>query len=224
MVVSGLGSEDIREMSITSEVIKVQVRGLLMGQRVENIQWYVPTGAAFLTAEAAGVAEAYWNDIKTLWRGFHVASPADTTLSVFVSEPGSDGAYGEYAIPTGEQQGTRDATGAGQLLPPTNSVGVRLTVASRVTRPGQKRFWGVWEGDNEYGVLQPALYAAADALAVKFSDNITLGSPVATGVLIPVIVHNDPITGEYVSRQEVVGHAVSTYISTQNSRKFGRGA
>lgn len=211
-------------MAITSEIIRVVIRGVYMSQLVENVQWYVPTGAAFLTAEAAGVAQAYWDNIKTDWRAFHIANTLDRTLSVFVSEPGASGAYGEYAIPTGEQQGTRDATGAGQLLPPTNSVAVRLTVATRVTRPGQKRFWGVWEGDNSYGVLEAPIVTAANTLAVKFSDNITLGSPVATGVLIPVIVKINRETGEVVDRQEVVGFAVNSNVSTQNSRKFGRGA
>lgn len=211
-------------MAITSDRIAVSIRGVYLAQRVEVVQWYRPGGAAFVTATAAGVAEAYWNDIKTLWRAAHAVSALDKTFSVFVQEPGSSGAYGEYAVPSGEQEGTRSNTGLTDLLPATNSVGVRLTVATRTTRPGQKRFWGVWIADNNTGVLGAALAGLVDALAVKFDSIITLGAPVATGVLQPIVVRIDRDTGLPTADQDVIGHVVNPYITTQNSRKVGHGS
>lgn len=211
-------------MAITADKLKFAIRGVFLGQQVEVVQWYRPTGAAFLTADAASVAEAYWNDIKTLWRACHISGAFDHTTSIFVSEPGDSGAYGEFAVPTLEQPGTRDETGLGDFLPPTNSVAMRQTVATRATRPGQKRFWGLLEGDNVNGVLQAGMAALVEALSVKFDSTITLGSPVATGVLDPIIVSIDRATGDITASQLVIGHVLNPNVSTQNSRKFGHGA
>jgi len=211
-------------MAITASELQIVIRGTLLAQRIEVVQWYRPTGSAFLTADPVAVGEAYWNDIKTSWRACHVPTAVDLTQSIFVSEPGSTGAYGEFAIPAGEQQGTRDVSGTGGLMPPYVAVAVRETVATRVTRPGQKRFWGVNEGDNTDGVLGGALQALVETLMAKFDSTITLGAPVATGVLDPIVVHIDRSTGLPTASQLVTGHVINTNLSTQNSRKIGRGA
>lgn len=211
-------------MAITATDLKIVIRGTLAGQQMQVVQWYRPTGAAFLTATPTGVGEAYWNDIKTAWRACHIATAFDVTQSIFVSEPGVDGAYGEYAIPVGEQQGTRPAGTLGEFLPPFLAAGVRLTVATRATRPGQKRFWGFLEGDNNAGALQSAAAALIGTLAGKFSSGITLGAPVATGVLWPEIVHLEGSPEVITRRQDVAGFIVAANITSQNSRKIGRGA
>lgn len=211
-------------MPIITSTLKVAIRGLLLGNQVEVVQWYAPAGAAFLTANAQAVGEAYWNDIKTAWRASHYAGTLDFTQSIFVSEPGVSGAYGEYAIPDDEQVGTRTGVGAGDLLPPYCAAAMRLTVSSRVTRPGQKRFWGLAEGDNVSGQLQAAGIALWEALAPKFDSVITLGAPVATGTLAPIIVRIDRVTGDITASQNVDGHILNHNLSTQNSRKFGRGS
>lgn len=211
-------------MPVTAADLKIVLRGSFLGQEVEVVQWYRPLGAAFLTATPEGVGEAYWNDIKTAWRACHVASSEDTTTSIFVSEPGAGGAYGEYAVPAGEQSGTRSATGLGDFMPPYVTVAMRQTVATRTTRPGQKRFWGALEGDNTNGALQAALKALVETLAAKFDSTITLGSPVATGTLDPEIVRLAGVPATVTARQDVAGHLVAAQLSTQNSRKKGRGA
>lgn len=211
-------------MPIITSTLEVSIRGVYLGQNVEVVQWYAPAGAAFLTANAQAVGEAYWNDIKTLWRAAHVPTALDLTQSIFVREPGETGAYGEYAIVPGEQQGTRDPSGTGGLMPPYVVVAMRESVSSRVTRPGQKRFWGVNEGDNTDGVLGAGLSSLIDALAVKFDSVITLGAPVATGTLAPIVVRIDRGTGDITASQNVDGHVINPYLSTQNSRKVGRGS
>lgn len=211
-------------MPIVTSTLKIVVRGILLAQRVEVVQWYAPAGAAFLTANATAVGEAYWNDIKTLWRAAHLDSAFDTTTSIYVAEPGESGAYGEYAIPLGEQQGTREEAEFGQYLPPYCVAAVRETVSSRVTRPGQKRFWGFGEIDNVNGILEPDATALVAALMVKFSDVITLGAPVATGTLAPIVVRIDRATGDITASQNVDGFVINPNLSTQNSRKIGRGS
>lgn len=211
-------------MPVTAEDLKITIRGTCLAQQAEVVQWYRPTGAAFLTATLLGVAEAYWNDIKTLWRACHLNSTNDTTVSILISEPGAGGGYAEYAIPSGEQSGTRSSPTQNQPLPPFMCAGVRLTVGTRTTRPGQKRFWGLVEEDQSAGVLGSALAALVAALAPKFSAGITLGAPVATGVLWPEIVHLEGSPQVVTARQDVTGFIVNPNVTTQNSRKYGRGA
>jgi hypothetical protein len=210
-------------VAIISGHLKVAIRGEYLGQRVEVVQWYRLVGSAFLTADVVQVLEAYWNDIKTDWRAFHVASPKDLTLSLFGSEAGPTGQYAEYAIPTGEQQGTRSSIGLGDFMPPTIGVGIRLTVGSRATRPGQKRPWGSLEGDNVDGAAQAAIVSAANAVAPVFSGGRVLGVPVATGVMQGEVVRLDPISGLVTTAQDLIGFVVNSNLTTQNSRKVGHG-
>lgn len=211
-------------MAILSEHLKITVRGTISAQQWENVQWYKPGGAAFVTAEAAGVAQAYWNDVKSAWRALIVDSSVFTFQSILVSEPGDTGAFGEFPVPVGEQNGTRAIGSLTDFMPPFNAWGVRLTVATRTTRPGQKRFCGIMEGDANGDVLTAPGIALVQALAVKFSDNIVLGSPVATGVLIPEVVSIDRATGAITAHQEVTGYLINPYVTSQVSRKRGRGA
>lgn len=210
-------------MPITASLLKVQIRGILLGQNVEVVQWYAPTGAAFITATAAGVAEAFWNDIKTDWRACHFDNASDKTTSVVVAEPGDTGAFGEWAIDPSEQEGTRDSGVGFQAMPPYCVVAVRQTVATRATRPGQKRFWGLGEGDSVNGILQPTLQGLVDTLMAHFESAVILGAPVATGVMTPQVVGLDPATGLPARQQDVIGHVTSVYVGTQVSRKYNRG-
>lgn len=211
-------------MAILSSHLKVTIRGTVAAQQWENVQWYKPTGAAFVTAEAAGVAQAYWDDVKTAWRALIVTSSVFTFQSVLVSEPGDTGAFGEYPIPISEQNGTRAIGDLADFMPPFNAWGMRLTVATRTTRPGQKRFCGIMEGDANADILTAPGIALLEDLAPKFSDNIVLGSPVATGVLIPEVVRIDRVTGDITASQEVTGFLINPYVTSQVSRKRGRGA
>lgn len=211
-------------MAITATDIKISVRGKYLGQLVQVVQWYRPTGAAFLTADPEDVGEAFWNDIKTLWRLCMYPTVDNVTQSILVQEPGASGAYGEFPIPAGEQQGNRSGSPTGNTMPPFVATASRLTVSTRATRPGQKRIWGVHEDDSVNGVLQAGLKTAIGNLMAKFSGGITLGAPVATGVLWAEIVRLDKATGAILARQDVKGFLVSDYVTTQNSRKYSRGS
>lgn len=210
-------------MAILGDKLKIIVRGLIYNQQWENVQWYRPTGTAFALVDAGAVAEAYWNNVKDLWRAIVPSSAGMTFESVFVAEPGATGAYGEFSVPVGEKDGTRTAGVGGQGLMPFAAVGMRLTVATRTTRPGQKRFIGLTEGDNVNGILGVDMIAAVEALSVKFDSTIALGVPVATGVLDPIICRIDRATGDVTASQLVTGHVINSNITSQNSRKYGRG-
>ena len=215
---------EIYKMAIGIGVpLKVVIRGTILSQAFQNVCWFVTDGAAFLTADATGVGEAFWNDIKTVWRAAQYDSPNGcVATSILVSEPGPTGAFGEYAIPVGEQVGTRAAAGSGGFLPAFNAAGFRQAVATRTTRPGQKRIPGAGEIDQAGGVWDAAYLALIDAVADKLSNPITLGAPVATGVLIPIVVGLDG-DGNVVRQQEITGYITNTFVTSQVSRKPGRG-
>ena len=87
------------------------------------------------------------------------------------------GDYGEYSIPSGERAGTRSA-GTGDLAPVFLATGVRMTVDTRVTRPGQKRFGGLMESDLTNGVVGSSVLTSIDALmAVAGVGTLTSGRP-----------------------------------------------
>lgn len=214
---------EINSMAIGIGVpLKIVIRGQILSQQFNNVCWYLTDGAAFLTADATGIGEAFWNDIKTVWRAAMEGGSELTTTSILVSEPGPGGAFGEFPIPSAEQQGNR-AGATSQYLPAFNGVGIRLAVATRTTRPGQKRIVGGLEEDQASGAWTSTYLGLIDDIAAKFSEPITLGAPVATGVLIPIVARVVEPGGTVSVYQEVVGHVINPMVTSQVSRKPGRG-
>lgn len=206
-------------MPITATRIEVAVRYTFLGQDCQNIQWFFPSGAALLTATATGLAEAYWNEVKTVWRALVPSSSAFTFNTVFLREDNGGLSYGEYAIPPAERDGTRDPTGLGDFLPPANAASVRLAVGTAVTRPGQKRFPGILEGDSTGSLLSTAFVTLVDALAEKYDTPLIMGAPVATALLTPIIVRKAGTPPVVVADQAVTGHVTNNVPKTQVSRR-----
>jgi hypothetical protein len=203
-------------------IVEISVIGLCLDQTTMNVFQYeagsVPAGTT-----ASQIGEAYWNHVKTTYRGLcpTVFSGYFRTIKVVeLNDP--EGAYGEYTIPSGERGGTRNPGSANTPLPAFAAVGMRLSVASRATRPGQKRFPFVTEEDNDYGQLSAGIISAANALGAVLSTTMTLGAPAALATLKPIIVRKD-ITGAVVAQQDVVGYIVNPFVTSQVSRKPGRG-
>lgn len=177
----------------------------------------------FGNVDMSNVAAAFWNNFKAPFRGLY---PTDAG-NVFTALRWQDltdqtGALGEYAIPTAERTGTRTPPAQSEYAAAFIACGVRLTVGSRVTRPGQKRFYGITEGDINGNYFQAAYLAAATTLAANLSSNAILGAP-ATGVqLQPVVVRLDD-AGEIDVFQPVTGYLVNSVITSQRSRRLGHG-
>ena len=212
-------------MAILSPYIKVTLRGVILGQQWEVGQWYRTNGAAFLTATPEGVGEAWWNDVQADLRDFVPYALQLTLNSVFVEEPGSTGAYGEYPIPAGMRYGMRGnpTDQSSTLLPPFVAAGIRQTVGSRITRPGQKRFPGLLEGDITNGTLTAGTITVLNDVGAKWSSAIILGAPVATGTLTPVVVQTASLLGPVIIAQDVTGYLTAQEPTSQVSRKVGRG-
>lgn len=175
------------------------------------------------TPTAADYATAWWNHVKTAYRALAATGNGAVFRSVKVLELGNrTGEYGEYAIPSGEQTGTRTNPSDADADAPFVAAGVRLTVAARYTRPGQKRFPFLMQQDTANGVVGAAYSALLVTLMNVMVANITLGAPAAGVVLVPNVVGLNP-DGTIRASQLVTGYAINPYTTSQVSRKFGRG-
>lgn len=210
-------------MAITEgTLLELSIVSSTAGQRLMNVWGYEVTGT-FTGIAAVNVAEAWWNAVKTNYRGLIYATPGWIYQSILIREMNNPtGELAEYTVPTGEQQGTRTAPANPEFMPLFTSVGVRLTVGSRETRPGQKRIWGLTESDSESNNVSTAFQAIVDTLMNQMDGPITLLSPALGMDLQPVVFRKDA-TGTVVAHQNVIGHVTNRWTTTQVSRRVGRG-
>lgn len=211
-------------MPVISSLLKVTLRYSWLGQQMQTAGYYEVVGAAFLTATPANVGEAWWNHVKTAWRGVAPAAQGNIFQSVLVEELNIGFEFGEYPIPVAEQQGTRSSTGLGEPLPSFLAVGQRYTVSSRVTRPGQMRIPWVWEADVNGNQVTATLLGLCNTLGGVLSSTMTLGAPVALGTMHKTILRfSKTVPPTVVAQQMVNGYVTNGFVTTQVSRKVGRG-
>jgi len=211
-------------MAITAEHLAITVNYTWAGQKMQSKAYFRATGAAFLTADAAGVGEAFWNHVKAAWRGVVPSAVSGVFQSVFVEEIGGGLNFGEYPIPVGEQGGSRAGV-TGEAMPSFLAAGVKFTVGTRLTRSGAMRVPFVNEMDCQTNTLQSAYLTVVGNLANVYANVMTLGAPVATGVLQREVIRWTKTVPPAISAvQDVNGYLVATIATTQNSRKQGRGA
>lgn len=108
---------------------------------------------------------------------------------------------------------------------------------THAVRKGAKRIAGVSDGANADGIVtDPATLALLDSIATSMSAPVQVGTLILTDTFFPVLVKRvrSGVAGAYEYRlPETSGEGVVTtiinvlfdvLISTQNSRKIGRGA
>lgn len=210
-------------MAITpGSVLEISMRGALFGQQTINVYDYV-IGSVSPTVEMVHVAEAWWNAVKTTLRPLVGQAHASAFNSVLIREISvAGGMYAEYAVPPDERVGT-GASAAGENPPPFVAAGIRLTVGSGLTRPGQKRIGGAGDSDTNSSTWEVAYITKLNAFAAVISNTLVLGAPALTAVLDPVVCRKPGGGAAVTVFQPVVGYVVNGYITTQNSRKIGRG-
>lgn len=211
-------------MTLLGANVRIIPRYTWLGQQCENVFTYNLNGAPLVTASAADVAEAWWNDFKTDLRALCPAVSAWASFdSVFVTELVSGGAYGEYAIPSGERVGTRAGVSDDLPLPGFVCGGVRLVVGTRATRPGQKRFPFVTDVDVDGNSLGGTYFGLLDTVADHCAANISFGGGLVGSGASPV-VGGTVVSGFPTVFQSVTGYVTSHYVTSQVSRKLGHGS
>lgn len=211
-------------MPVTAPQIKITYRYEYLGQQCQNTQIWRTNGAAFLTATMLGVLEAHWNDLYvTLQDAMSTSATVNRFVSLLGEEIGGGGSYAEYAVPTGEQVGTRAGLTVGAAAPSYVSWGFRQTVATKVTRPGQKRFPFVADADMDGNAVVSGSFANWEPIAIFFSQPDLLGVPVATGELVPQ-VGGTAVGGIPTVFQDITGYVLNPNLTSQVSRKIGHGS
>lgn len=211
-------------MAITGPHIRITHRFVWLDQEMSTVRHYRPEGAALLTVEPVDVAEAYWNHIKLTWRALVGDTNNYGMRSMLIEELGGNQGFAEFAIPVGEQTGTRAVAGLGELLPSFLAVGVRFSVGTRRTRPGQMRIPFLWEADVSANVVGAGFMALVDAHAQVMAAAMVLGAPAALVALNPEVVSYSPDDPSViVDSQDIVGFVSSNIATSQRSRRQGIG-
>lgn len=108
---------------------------------------------------------------------------------------------------------------AGDTMPPFTTWYYKYERASREFRPGRKSFGLLAEGSVVDGVAIGSILPDLNTLATALEDNLT--TPVAGGTLSPVLAR-EAIGVGVLAWTGVTGVSYQA-VSTQNTRKFGRG-
>lgn len=95
-------------------------------------------------------------------------------------------------------------------------------MSTRATRPGQKRLPFLCEVDNIDGYVQAILTNLTVSWAQVITQRMVLGAPAALEVLQPIVTRKNA-QGAVLASQPVTGYLVNPLVTTQNSRKLGRG-
>lgn len=212
------------------DIIKFTVVGEQSGQQIVNTMHYLVLGsdAPVTDVQITGLCAGF----GSLWRGLlsnriSVAFRWDRVLFEHVN--GIE--IGAYTFPANAIGG--DAT---QMLPTFNAVGIQHVRANRVTRHGYTRIGGITEGDVDNGVLTSAALTTFQNFAAQFIRPVTGENILEFEILdgAEEVVNrldaqniiwggNDPAypTGRY---QVPTGFDVRERITTQNTRKVGRGS
>lgn len=205
--------------------LQITVKGIYSAQTTEAVWSYkVSAAPALVGVTAPQLGEAWWNHVKALYRSIYPVGFGTVLLSVetrVVNNPAGD--FGEYDIPLGEQVGTRANPTQNEPMPSFATAGVRMTVATRATRPGAKRFSCLAEGDQNGGTLASSIITPLNTFMAFMTLPIgPLGAPAALFTLQPKVFRLG--SGESViASQDIVGHLINPYVTTQVSRKIGHG-
>lgn len=212
-------------MAFSGSHIEISLKYTNLGQNCITARCYTWDGVAIGAATPAQVGEAWWNHYKDAWRALAPDNGSDALFqSVLIREVGGGLAYGEYAVPSGEQAGTRDSGVLGEQMPSYCAVGCRFTVGSGVTRPGQMRVPFLNEVDTGGNVVGAPFLALAEDLATLYSESNILGAPVATGVITPTVVRFGVDNDTIAASQPIDSFVLNSFITSQVSRRRGHGS
>lgn len=204
-------------------LVSLTVGGLMDDQEVMNVYTYRVVGELG-SPDPVHIAEAFWNEVKVVARPLVSVRWTQAFQFVRIRELDSlTGEYGEYSIPSGERPGSL-GSGSDELLPTFVAAGFKLSVGSRVTRPGSKRFSGATEGALGDGFWTVSYRAQLDLMGAFLADSLNLIAPALGTELEPVVVRMNRVTGLPTANQPVVGYVLNVRPTSQVSRKVGHGS
>jgi len=207
-----------------NEIVRVTDVQTYFAQQVLNVYYY-KTATDFGGTSAAELAETFWFYFGDKLRACQSYELSHWNINVESLDGSLD--FGTYTIPPAEREGTQVDTNS---MSPFAAYGIKLVVSTRQVRPGSKRISGVGEAavGNGGAILTPQL-TVLNTLADQMTQNLV--SLLTLDVMLPVIVgfpHPVSPTGRpaRLTRVDfpVVSASVMPTLTTQNTRKYGRGA
>lgn len=212
-----------------NDVYAVTLRQTVLGQRTSNVFFYEQFAAFTPTSGtvANDLAQTFGNVVLPGINNIQTTDAVNVQIDVENLFVGSD--VGQSLLVGGGASGT-NAIGS------FTAVGYKLAVPGKTTRLGAKRFGPVANNLMTDGVFTDGAYLAAiAALEPLMSQNLAGLAPVTPNVFRPVVVKRikEIIAGKTKYRLpnlisektvQIIVEAVATLImTTQNSRKIGRG-
>ena len=207
----------------TDQLIEVVFNMNYNNNQVLNV-WQYKLGTVIGTIGLVQLLEAYWNNIKVNYRAVFCNNVGNLFLTLKGRELNNVvGDFAEYDIPLAEQTGTRAPLSPTDQFPLFVTAGVRLVVGTRMTRPGQKRFSPIQETDAINGVMSSVLKTPLNTLMTQMTNVMTMGAPALTVDMHPIVCRKDT-SGFVTASQPPTGFLINNNLTSQNTRKYGRGA
>lgn len=203
-------------MPSVGDIVRVNACGTYLGQDACNVIYLVVgvwTGNVTLESALAQYATEWANRFKTIQHN-------EFSWVKFTLDNVTNPAEGAEFVPDPPIEGDK----SGEAMPPFVSLSFRMNRGNRLTRNGYKRIAGLAEGDVTEGLF--ILGAGANAASVSAIETF-LTQPFGDGDFIfdSVIVGRDEDGAPDLGRINFpTSTQVQVAVTTQNTRKFGRGS
>ena len=208
-------------MAITGgSVLRLTLVQNYMAQEVLNV-FYAKQTAGSSSDSPATVVDGFWQDIKAAWRAVMPDTDDMLITKIVLEDLVTPFDYYEYVVPTSEQRGTRSYTGA--LLNSFSAASIKIVVPTRATRPGGKRISGLTEDVVDRQNLVSSYITLLNTLFAALATGWAATSPGSGSYAVGVYGYGRPASSS-PTFQQMSGYLVSPYVSSQVSRKIGRGA
>lgn len=198
----------------TGDLIQLTLNQTFLGQDIVNIFWYrlrAVEDPVYLSAVTGGFIDWVIPDLKVLQS--NLLNIVDVKAIVY------DGVgYPHYTEVIDETGSVGGAVGNS-----FDAFSVKMTVETRLTRAGSKRFAGVTEGVTDGNDIVAGIHGQLDSLASAISTEIPLkytGTSAILGYGVPQIVRVNPsVPPVGWQKQDVIGAYAYKTVSSQVSRK-----
>lgn len=199
-----------------NDIVQVTMTGISLNETTRNVFHYRVTDANGSTT-AQNLLEAFQNAVVAPL--MNILS-VDTEVRLLEIDNLTDGlSFGE--LPLFSVEGNV----AGSVMPSYVVVGYKLLRSSKITRNGFKRFSGVVEADVTGNLMTSTFVnsAANQAVIDALGSEIVTGQAGVAASMFPVILGRRPGQTPPFVTQDVAGVELQRNITSQNSRKPGRG-
>jgi len=195
----------------TGDVYTLKLSGNLHSQTINNMFYYVDNAVSGGDAQVLG-------ELFEDWMLPVIATIVSSSYTMTDIEVQNLSDPTDFFVLSTSVPGVRGATTQG----PFQAWGFRLNAASLVEKSGAKRIAGVAESDTTNGIVDGTMLSSVNSVGAALGNGLPL---VGTKLFRPRIRHlaNPGELGPPEYYYGIIASGVYTAVTTQNSRKYGRG-